>query len=322
MNSHVDVFGTFFFLMLATLLLFAQIGEAVGKKKPKPGPEKAKAQELEYLLREKDMKFHDRFVEQMAKECANVEHSGTAAGVVKENLFCEAKDLAIKLKELHRTKEMATKQELKQKKGEINSLRKQIHANVLADLVTLKKHYGPLLGNGMAEPIQNKFNQISKDHPNRGYLKAASKEAVVELIAELRKGKLSHIHNERMIVYKLLCIGQKMAGVFNENLEEKMEWAYQQFSLNLVIHALRLDQPNQREIQPAKSWIVDMSSLSSFSLTSSLSFSNEISPFSVVKFISPLIVVVKMALDKKRRSIMMNIRSNIDDCDKMFIVQK
>jgi hypothetical protein len=259
MNSHVDVFGTFFFLMLATSLLLAQMGEAVGKKKPKPGPEKAKAQELEYLLREQDIKFHDTFVEPMAKECANEEHLGTAAGVVNEKMFCEAKDLAIKLNELHRTKEMATKQDLKQKKGEINTFREQIHAKVLADLVMLKKHYGPLLGNGMAGAIQDRVNPISKDHPNRVYLNAASKEAVVELIAELRKGKLARIHNERMIVYKLLCIGQKMAGVFNEKLEEKMDWAYQQFILNLAIHALRLDRHSQWEIQQvAKSWIVDM----------------------------------------------------------------
>jgi hypothetical protein len=40
-----------------------------------------------------------------------------------------------------------------------------------------------------------------------------------------------------------------MAFIFNKNVEEKMEWAYQQFALNLVIHSLLVDHQNSADGQ-------------------------------------------------------------------------
>jgi hypothetical protein len=90
----------------------------------------------------------------------------------------------------------------------------------------------------MVDEIQENVDALSNDVPKRVYLNAAFKETIIELIVEFKKGTMKYNWNECEVVYKLLFIGQKMAVVFNKNLEEKMEWAYQQFALNIVIHSL------------------------------------------------------------------------------------
>jgi hypothetical protein len=155
MNSIVVAVGTIFFIMFATSLLLAQLGEAAGDK------EKEKAQNLDYL-REMDMNFYRTIVVPMAKECANVNvDMDTSAGPLnekKKNQFCEVENLAKKLNELHQNhtkKKATTKQAVKleaiaqniEAKGyttpfiQINDLRTQIHKLVFADLISSKRHY-------------------------------------------------------------------------------------------------------------------------------------------------------------------------------------
>jgi hypothetical protein len=181
--------------------------------------------------------------------------------------LCEVVKVATKLNGLHKNN---TKRVPPTRRTiafiQINNCRTQIHASVLADLVGLKEYYQPLLEKRLADGIQEYVNEITADDPNRVYLNAAFIETFVQFIAELKKEKNHQNIKVCELVYKLVCLGQKMAWVFIKNEKEIMEWAYQQFVVNLAIHSLLADHQNsaygkekEEKIQRmAKIWPIGM----------------------------------------------------------------
>jgi hypothetical protein len=94
----------------------------------------------------------------------------------------------------------------------------------------------------------------------RGNLARAFGQIFGQIIEDLKSVKIANNVGEhgtiesQKAVYKLLCIGYHMRVEYWK-VEENLTWAFQQTVVNLAIHALRLDQPSQREIQQiAASW--------------------------------------------------------------------
>jgi hypothetical protein len=72
------------------------------------------------------------------------------------------------------------------------------------------------------------FNGTNANHA--GIIRGKQKKEIVKFAKD-----------KELYAFKLLCIGKEMLLVFNENVPMRMQWAYQQFAVNLAIYSLQLD---------------------------------------------------------------------------------